>query len=137
MNFFISEFSSKIKTNNMGAKKINNDVLVDALLILLGKEIEKGISRITGSGITLTNNEIKGIMKVIKSLENRGILLKGTTTKTTSQEGGFSNFLRPLMTDGLSLMKSVLATLYKSVLIPLALSVGMSAADENLWIRIY
>ena len=26
--------------------------------------------------ITLTNNEIKDIMKVIKSLENRGILLK-------------------------------------------------------------
>ena len=28
------------------------------------------------SGITLTNNEIKDIMKVIKSLEKRGILLK-------------------------------------------------------------
>ena len=32
-----------------------------------------------GSGITLTNNEMKDIIKVIKSLENRGILLKGTT----------------------------------------------------------
>ena len=37
-------------------------------------------------------------MKVIKSLENREILLKGTTRKITSQEGGFLNFLRPLMT---------------------------------------
>ena len=37
-------------------------------------------------------------MKVIKSLENRGILLKGTTRKITIQEGGFLNFLRPLMT---------------------------------------
>ena len=27
-----------------------------------------------GSGLTLTNNEINDIMKVIKSLENRGIL---------------------------------------------------------------
>ena len=34
-------------------------------------------------------------MKVIKSLENRGILLKGTTRKITSQEGGFLNILRP------------------------------------------
>ena len=34
-----------------------------------------------GSGITLNNNEIKGIMKVIKSLENRGILLKRATEK--------------------------------------------------------
>ena len=39
-----------------------------------------------GMGI---KNEIKDIMKVIKSLENKVILLKGTTTKVTSQEGGF------------------------------------------------
>ena len=38
------------------------------------------------SGITPTNNEIKDIMKVIKSVENRGILLKGTTRKITSQK---------------------------------------------------
>ena len=44
---------------------------------------------ITGSGTTLTNNEIKNIMKVIKSLENRGILLKETTRKITCQEGRF------------------------------------------------
>ena len=47
----------------------------------------------TGSGITLTNNEIKDIMKVIKSLQNRGILLKGTTGKITSHEGGFLSFI--------------------------------------------
>ena len=43
--------------------------------------------------MTLTNNELKGIIKVIKSLENREILLKGTTRKITSQEGDFSIFL--------------------------------------------
>ena len=32
-------------------------------------------------------------MKVIKSLENSGILSKGTTRKITSQEGGLLNFL--------------------------------------------
>ena len=42
-------------------------------------------------------------MKVIKPLGNRGILLKGT-----SQEGGFLNFLRLLVTAGLPLMKQVL-----------------------------
>ena len=56
-------------------------------------------------------------MKIIKSLENRGILLKGTTRKITSQEGGFSNFLRPLLTAGLPLMKSVLTPLAKSLLL--------------------
>ena len=35
-----------------------------------------------GSGITLTNTEIKDIMKVIKSLKRRGILLIGTTRKS-------------------------------------------------------
>ena len=33
------------------------------------------------SGITLINNEIDDIIKVIKSLENRGISLKGVTNK--------------------------------------------------------
>ena len=38
----------------------------------------------------------------MKYLENRGILLKA---KSTSQGGGFLNFLKPLMTAGLPLMK--------------------------------
>ena len=68
-------------------------------------------------------------MKVIKLLENRGILLKRNTRKITSQEGGFLNFLRPLMTACLPLIKSVFTPLAKSVLLPLELSTGMSAAD--------
>ena len=55
----------------------------------------------------LTNSEIKDSMKIIKSVENRQILQKGTTRKITTQKGGFLNFLRPLMTVGLSLMKIV------------------------------
>ena len=54
-------------------------------------------------------------MKVIKSLENRGILIKETTRKFTSQEGGFLNFIRPLITAGLPLMKSALTPLAKNV----------------------
>ena len=66
-----------------------------------------------GWRITLTINEIKDIIKLIRSLENRGILLKGTTRKTASQ--GFLNFLRPLMAAGLPLMKNVLTPLAKSI----------------------
>ena len=44
----------------------------------------KSIKKLFGAGITLTDNEIKDIIKVIKSLEKRGILLKGTTRKITS-----------------------------------------------------
>ena len=43
----------------------------------------------SGAEITLANNEIKYIIKVIKPLENRVLLLKGTTRKMTIQEGGF------------------------------------------------
>ena len=71
-------------------------------------------------------------MKVIKSLENRGILLKGTTRKITSQEGGFLNFLRPLMTAGLPLMKSVFKPLAENVLLPFALSAVISATDAAI-----
>ena len=53
------------------------------------KELNQKFASSKSSGITLTNNEIKDIMRVIKSLENRGILFKGTTRKSTSQEGGF------------------------------------------------
>ena len=70
------------------------------------------------SGITLTINEMKDIIKVIKSLENREISLKKTTRKITSQDGGFLNFFRPLMTAGLPLIKSVLPPIAKIVLLP-------------------
>ena len=98
---------------------------------------KKSYKNLYGEGITLTDNEIKDIMKVIGSLENRGILLKGTTKKLTSQEGGFLNFLRPLMTAGLPLMKSVLTPLTKKVLSPLGLSAGISAADAAIQKKIY
>ena len=69
-------------------------------------DFKNASDKVWAKGITLTNNEIKYIIKVIKSLENRGILLKEPTRKINSQEGGFSNFLKPLMTAGLPLTKS-------------------------------
>ena len=69
--------------------------------------------------------------------DNRGILLKGTAGKITSQKGSFLNFLRPLITAGLLLMKSVLTPLAKSVLLPLGLSAGMSVADAAIQKNIY
>ena len=101
--------------------KIQSGGFLFSLLNNLNKLKEQIMKKIKVDGITLTNNEIKDIMKVITSLENRGILLKGTTRKITSQEGGFLNFLRPLMTAGLPLMKSVLTPLAKSVLLPFVL----------------
>ena len=100
---------------------------------MIGKKIKEKF----GWGKTLTNNEIKDIMKVINSLENRVSLIKGTTRKFTGQEGGFFNFLRLLMAGDLPLMKSALIPLVKSVLIPLGLSAGIWAADAAIQKKIH
>ena len=76
-------------------------------------------------------------MKLIKSLERKRILLKGITRKTSSEEGGFLNFLRTLMTAGFSLMKSVLTPLTKKVLLPFGLSAEMSAVDAAIQKKMY
>ena len=60
------------------------------------KKFIKGLSTIMGTRIMLTDNKIKGIIKVIRSLENKRILLKGTTRKSNSPERGLLNFLLPL-----------------------------------------
>ena len=59
------------KNRRIWVLQINNYVLVDIGLNLLGRKIKKGISSITGSSITLTNNETKEIVKGIKSLEKK------------------------------------------------------------------
>ena len=51
--------------------------------IFSNKKVNKFTKFITDSGITLTDIEIKYIIKVIKSLENRQVLLEVTTEKVT------------------------------------------------------
>ena len=108
----LSKIANKAEdlSKKLGLNDIINTVDISKIFI---KDFEK----FSGTGITLTNNDIKDIIKVIKSLENRGMLIKGTTTKITSQEGRFLNFLKPLIRVGLPLMKNVLTPLAKSVLI--------------------
>ena len=83
---------------------------------------------IKSSVINLTNNEIKDIVKVIESLKTIAISLKRTTRKNTSQEGGFLNFLRPLMRAGLPLMKSLITPLAK-----IFLSAAVAAFQQNIY----
>ena len=82
MNSIVNSYFKELK--NADNKKVNNEILVDTGLNIIGEKIKKGISSITGSRITLTNNEIKDIMKIIKSLENKEVFLKGTTRQITS-----------------------------------------------------
>ena len=76
-------------------KKLLNliNVLTDARGNAVGRKIKEQNLTITGLGITLTNNEIKDVMNVVRFIENRESLLKRTTRKITIQEGGFLNFI--------------------------------------------
>ena len=76
-------------------------------------------SKSSGRALIKWNNAIKDIIKVISSLENRGILLKETTEKVSSQERGFLKFVRPLLSASLPLIQNVLTPLAKRVLVPL------------------
>ena len=62
--------AAKLIKEKVGPKSEKDfaNLLVVARLSVPCKEIKKGISAITGSGIMLTNNEIKYI-KIIQSLE--------------------------------------------------------------------
>ena len=71
-------------------------------------------------------------VKLSRSLENRGILLKGTTWENTSQEGGFLNFLRPLMTASWPLMKNAHIPLAKYVLLPVGVTAATSGSDAAI-----
>ena len=63
-------------------------------------------NQILSSGLTLPKTEIKYIIKVIRCLENRRVLLKGTNKKLLSKEGAFRNCLGPLVGADLPLIKT-------------------------------
>ena len=58
--------------------------------------------------------------------------MKGTIRKISSQEGRFLNFVRPLMTGGLPLIKNVLTPEAKSVLVQLGLTAAAAATDAAI-----
>ena len=90
--------------------------------------IRAGI-RFMDSGIMLAKTEAKGIIKVTRSLKNRGIILKGTTRKNNSQEGGLLNFLALSTRVALLSIENVLTPLAKTVLVPLGLTAAASPTN--------
>ena len=83
-------------------------------------------------GLTLTKTKKKVIIKVNKSLKNRGIFSNAITEKCGRQEGWLHNFLCQLVKAGLSLMRNVLTPLAKSVLILLGLTASASVVYEAI-----
>ena len=83
----------------------------------------------TASGLTITNNEVEDVIKVIRSLGNKEILWKRTTEKNICQKGRFRIFLGQIITFRLPLVKNVFTSLAKMVLLPLKLMTATSAID--------
>ena len=75
-------------------------------------------------------------MKVIKSLENRQILLKGTIENLLVEKENLLVFLGHLIA-GLPLRWILLTPIAKIVLLQFGLSAGMAATDELIQQKIY
>ena len=108
-------FAKKSPIENSSVKQLKN---IDV------KELEN-----KDAGHTSADTVVDIIGKVIRSLENKGIFLKETTRIINSLKGRFLNFLKPLMTTGLPLMKNLLTPLAKSVLVPSGLTAAASVTD--------
>ena len=82
--------------------------------------------------LLLTNKQVANIRKAFAKNTSTDIKLSKTQLSKMIQSGGFlGRLLGPLLKTGLPLMKSVIKTLAKSVLIPLGLTAA-SAADAGI-----
>ena len=78
LKFIDNEFKNVLKNKN----KISGTIkTVDSTI--------KDIKKFLRVGITVTGNEIKDLMKVIKSLENTEVFFKGTTRKILVKKKDF------------------------------------------------
>ena len=83
--------------------------------------------------LLLTNRQIANLCKAFPNYLSNDIKLSKTQISKMIQSGGFlGRLLGPLLKTGLPLMKNVIKPLAKSVLIPLGLTAGASAAEEGI-----
>ena len=83
--------------------------------------------------LLLTNRQVANIRKAFAKNTSTDIKLSKTQLSKMIQSGGFlGRLLVPLLKPGLPLMKSVIKSVAKSVLIPLGLTVAALAADAGI-----
>ena len=83
--------------------------------------------------LLLTNRQVENIRKAFANHLSTEIKLSKTQLSKMIQSGAFlGRLLGPLLKTGLPLMKSVIKTLAKSVLISLGLTAAASAADAGI-----
>ena len=83
--------------------------------------------------LSLTNRQVTNLHKAFANNSLNDIKLSKTQLSKMIQSGGFlGRLLGPLLKTGLLLMKNVIKSLTKSVLIPLGLTASASAADAGM-----
>ena len=83
--------------------------------------------------LLLTNRQVANLCKAFTNKSSTDIKLSKTQLSEMVQLGEFpSRLIGPLLKKGLLLMKNVIKPLAKSVLIPLELIAGTSAADAGI-----
>ena len=81
----------------------------------------------------LTNRQVANLCQAFANHTSADIKLSKTQLSKMIESGGFlGRLLGPLLRTGLSLMKSVIKPLAKSVLVPLRLTAAASAADVGI-----
>ena len=83
--------------------------------------------------LLLTDRQISSLRKSFANNSSIDIMLSKTRLSKIIQSGGFlSRLLGPLLKKGLPLIRNVIKSLAKSVLIPLGLIAAASAADVGI-----
>ena len=83
--------------------------------------------------LLLTNRQVFNLRKAFANRSSTDIKLSKAQLSKMIQSGGFlGRLLGPLLKTGLSLIKIVIKSLAKSVLIPLGLIAAASAADRGI-----
>ena len=81
----------------------------------------------------LTNRQVSNLRRAFAKHTSTDIKLSKTQSSKMIQSGGFlGRLLGPLLRTGLTLMKSVIKPLTKSVLVPLGLAAAASSADAGI-----
>ena len=129
--------------NNLNIKLSNSQL--NKLKSAIKNEIEVGLrlsSSMIGNSddetnfpnkLLLANRQVANFRKAFANNSSVNIKLSKTQLSKMIQSGGFfGKLLGPLLKTGLPLMKNVIKSLAKSVLIPLGLTAAASAADTGI-----
>ena len=85
----------------------------------------------------LTNRQVTNLRKAFSNYSSTDIKSSITQISKMIQSGGFlGRLFGPLLKTGLALIRNVIQSLAKSVLIPLGLTTSASAADAGIHIKV-